>query len=97
MAGLGAFFCNYVEQVILQDITVAKTAADRAKLLATGGLKIYTTLDGRTRRRGQQRGELHAAREQPHLQPYHNADTEVMVQPGTGEIKAMAENRPYGP
>ena len=28
--------------------------------------------------------------------PGHNADTEAVVQPGTGQIEAIAEDRPYG-
>src|ERR1700760_4948578 len=44
-AGTGAFFCNYVEHVFVNDSSVAKTPQARASLLATGGLKIYTTLD----------------------------------------------------
>ena len=29
--------------------------------------------------------------------PGRNADTEAVVQPGTGQIQAIAEDRPYGP
>ncbi len=28
--------------------------------------------------------------------PAHNADTEVLIQPGTGKVLAIAEDRPYG-
>jgi membrane peptidoglycan carboxypeptidase len=45
IAGSSAFFCNYAEQALVRDSTIAKTPQARAKLLATGGLKIYTTLD----------------------------------------------------
>ena len=96
MAGSGAFFCNYVEQVILQDSSIAKTAADRARLLATGGLKIYTTLDEKDQNAASN-AVNYTLPEYSHVyNPAGNADTEVMVQPGTGEIKAMAENRRYG-
>src|SRR6185437_791931 len=43
--GSGGFFCQYVEEVFLHDPAYGKTPMDRAKLLATGGLKIYTTLN----------------------------------------------------
>ena len=96
MAGSAAFFCNYVEQVVLQDSSIAKTTADRAKLLATGGLKIYTTLDEKDQNAANQ-AVNYTLPEYSHVyNPNGNADTEVMVQPGTGEIKAMAENRKYG-
>jgi len=35
------FFCQYVEEVFLHNPAYGKTPMDRAKLLATGGLKIY--------------------------------------------------------
>ena len=69
---------------------------DRAKLLATGGLKIYTTLSPTGPGRGDPRGQLRAARELQDLQPAHNAATEVLIQPGTGKILAIAKDRPYG-
>ena len=28
--------------------------------------------------------------------PAHNAATEVLIQPGTGKVLAIAEDRPYG-
>ena len=43
--GSAGFFCQYVEEVFLHDPAYGKTPMDRAKLLATGGLKIYTTLN----------------------------------------------------
>ena len=43
--GSAGFFCQYVEEAFLHDPAYGKTPMDRAKLLATGGLKIYTTLD----------------------------------------------------
>ena len=96
VAGSAAFFCNYVEQVILQDSSIAQTPAARAKLLATGGLKIYTTLDEEDQNAASE-AVSYTLPEYSHVyNPAGNADTEVMVQPGTGEIKAMAENRQYG-
>ncbi len=43
--GTAGFFCEYVVEVVLHDSAYGKTPLDRAKLLATGGLRIYTTLD----------------------------------------------------
>ena len=97
VAGDSAFFCNYVEQVFLQDTTVAKTAQARAKLLATGGLKIYTTLDPEDQKATAEAVNYTLPNNSHTYNAYHEADTEVMVQPGTGKIEGMAENRPYGP
>src|SRR6201994_4291423 len=96
VAGDAAFFCNYVEQVFLQDTTVAKTAQDRAKLLATGGLKVYTTLDPEDQNATAEAVNYTLPAGSQEYNPDNNADTEVMVQPGTGRIESMAENRQYG-
>src|ERR1700759_1924369 len=83
--GTAGYFCQYVEQVFLRDPAYGKTPMDRAKLLATGGLKIYTTLNPRD-----QQAANHAVN---YVEPAHsgfwnpgqNADTEAVVQPGTGQ------------
>jgi membrane peptidoglycan carboxypeptidase len=95
-AGTAAFFCNYVEQVILQDSSIANTPQARAKLLATGGLKIYTTLDEQDQSAASEAANYTLPQYSHVDNPAGEADTEVMVQPGTGDIKAMAENRQYG-
>jgi membrane peptidoglycan carboxypeptidase len=95
-AGTAAFFCDYVEQTFLQDSTVANTMQARAKLLATGGLKIYTTLDAKDQAAAANAVNYTVPANSHVYNPGGNADTEVMVQPGTGQIKAMAEDRTYG-
>jgi membrane peptidoglycan carboxypeptidase len=95
-AGTGAFFCNYVEHVFINDSSVAKTPQARAKLLATGGLTIYTTLDEEDQN-ATANAVNYVLPDGSHVyNPANNAETEVLVQPGTGYIKAMAENRTYG-
>lgn len=95
-AGSAAFFCDYVEQAILRDPKFGQTPKDRAKLLATGGLKIYTTLSPKDQRAANNAVNYWVPPHGGPFNPGHNADTEVVVQPGTGRIKAMAEDRPYG-
>ncbi|HEX4258818.1 MAG TPA: transglycosylase domain-containing protein, partial [Streptosporangiaceae bacterium] len=95
-AGSAAFFCNYVEQVFLQDSTVANSTEARAKLLATGGLKIYTTLSPTDQNAAANAVNYTVPAFSHVYNPGGNADTEVMVQPGTGQIRAMAEDRPFG-
>ena len=46
---------------------------------------------------GQPRGQLHdAAAAESGVNPGKNADTEVLIQPGTGKVRAIAIDRPYG-
>jgi membrane peptidoglycan carboxypeptidase len=94
-AGNG-FFCDYVMHTLLLDKQLGATPMDRAKLLATGGLKITTTLSP-----VDQAAEVNAVNYvmPPHSKTYnayHNADTEVLVQPGTGKVLGIAEDRDYG-
>jgi len=96
MAGTGAYFCSYVEHVFINDATVAKTTQARAQLLATGGLKIYTTLDEEDQNATANAVNYVLPNGSHVYNPANNAETEVLVQPGTGDIKAMAENRTYG-
>jgi membrane peptidoglycan carboxypeptidase len=88
-----AFFCDYVLAALR--INPAYATAYRA-LRTTGGLKIYTTLN---------RQDQHAANyavnyvEAPHSSTYNpggEVDTEVLIKPGTGAVRAIAVDRPYG-
>jgi len=96
LAGPAAFFCSYVEHVLMRDPALGKTPAARAKLLARGGLRITTTLNPAD--------ELAAANAVNYILPPGSgtynpgqlADTEALIQPGTGKILAIAENSPYG-
>ncbi len=94
--GSAGFFCEYVEEVFLHDPAYGKTPAARAELLATGGLKIYTTLDPQDQQAANQAVNYVEPDNDGTFNPGHNADTEAVIQPGTGRIKALAENKPYG-
>ncbi|THA76399.1 penicillin-binding protein [Streptomyces sp. A0642] len=84
------FFCDYVRQIVTSNPVFGKTAKERAKLWATGGLTIKTTLDPRSQ----------AASNEAATSRVHETDkvaaSVVQVQPGTGQILAMAQSRPYG-
>jgi membrane peptidoglycan carboxypeptidase len=90
------FFCDYVIQSILRDPQLGKTPADRAKLLATGGLKIYTTLNPQDQRAADNAVDYVLPAHNGSINPGHLADAEALIQPGTGKIRAIAEDRPYG-
>ncbi|GAA2739155.1 MULTISPECIES: transglycosylase domain-containing protein [Kitasatospora] len=87
--GMG-FFCAYVSRVIKQDPAFGKTTADRQKLWSQGGLKIYTTLDP-----DKQAAANNAVTKKVNVTDSVSAAA-TMVKPGTGEILAMAQTRPYG-
>jgi membrane peptidoglycan carboxypeptidase len=94
--GTAGYFCQYVEQVFLRDPAYGKTPMDRAKLLTTGGLKIYTTLNPQDQQAANTAVNYVEPGNSKYWNPGHNADTEAVVQPGTGQIMAVAQNRPYG-
>ena len=95
--GKDGFFCDYVIHTLLLDSQLGATTEDRAKLLATGGLKIYTTLSPAGPGRGDQRGQLRAARRVPRpTTPRTTPTPRSLIQPGTGKMLAIAEDRPYG-
>jgi membrane peptidoglycan carboxypeptidase len=94
--GSAGFFCEYVEEVFLHDSAFGKTPLDRAKLLSTGGLQIYTTLDPEDQQAATSAVNYVEPANSNYYNPGHNADTEVLIQPGTGQIRAIAENAPYG-
>ncbi|MGH8940052.1 MAG: transglycosylase domain-containing protein, partial [Actinomycetes bacterium] len=85
-----AFFCDFVLKTILHDEVFGATRDDRRKLLLQGGLTITTTLD----RKAQKAADKALA---AYVDPRDKvASALVSVQPGTGQIKAMAVSRGYG-
>ncbi len=85
------FFCALVRQQLLSDRTFAPTEEDARRLLFEGGLTIRTTLDPVAEQAAQS-----AASD---IIPVGNrvAANVVMMQPGTGQVLAVAINRQYGP
>ncbi len=94
--GSAGFFCEYVEEVFLHDPAYGSTPLARARLLSTGGLRIYTTLDPQDQQAANNAVNYVEPADSNYYNPGHNADTEAVIQPGTGQIRAIAENRPYG-
>jgi len=88
-----AFFCDYVLAKLRVDPAYSKAWT---ALNTTGGLTITTTMNARD-----QRAATHAVNwVEPSFggtfNPGRNADAEVLIQPGTGQVRAIAENRRYG-
>lgn len=84
------FFCDYVLKYLMRDKSLGKTATDREQLLKSGGLTIKTTLDQRF-----QDGADAAVQDtvSPQAQAIGGL---AMVEPGTGEVRAVAQSRPMG-
>src|SRR5580698_6615083 len=96
-AGQDALFCDYVIHSVLLDPQLGATTMDRAKLLSTGGLKIYTTLAPQDETAATNAVNYVLPANSGEYNPNHNVDTTALVQPGTGKILAIAEDRQYGP
>ncbi len=85
-----AFFCDFVLKTIQNDKAFGATRQERTALLLRGGLTITTTLDRAAQKNAQ---DSLAA----HVSPTDKvASALVSVQPGTGQIRAMAVSRDYG-
>ena len=86
------FFCDYVLQSIRQEPAFGATVAEREAFLRRGGYVITTTLDTKA-----QAGAFQAVTEMiPIDDPSRRAAAISMVEPGTGNILAMAQNRIWG-
>jgi membrane peptidoglycan carboxypeptidase len=84
------FFCDYVVNYLEQDPALGKTVTARKKLLYTGGLTIHTTIDPRFQRAAD--NAVHH-----HVFPKDQAiGALAMVEPGTGDVKALSQSRPMG-
>ncbi len=84
------FFCDYVLRYLQKDKQLGKTVEDRNRLLNTGGLTIYTTVNMRF----QNAADAAVASQVFPTDPAVAALAEV--EPGTGDVKAIAQSRPMG-
>ncbi len=87
------FFCDYVQREILTNPIFGKTADARKLLLQRGGLTIRTTLDPKMQKAAQKAVDHYV----PQKNSEHKAAAEVLVQPGTGAVRAMVVDRSLGP
>lgn len=88
--GSPAFFCEYVEQEILNNPIYGKTKADRAAFFNRGGLTIRTTMDPKIEKAAEK-----AIKDNVAATDIPGAAI-AMIEPGTGRIKAMAQSRDMG-
>ncbi len=89
-AGSAAFFCSYVRGQLLTDPSFGPTADARERRLFEGGLTIKTSLDPKVQAAAQNAVDTV-------VPPGGRIGTAtVVLQPGTGQVLAMAVNRVYG-
>jgi membrane peptidoglycan carboxypeptidase len=93
-AKYAAYMCDYVVAVIKHD-TAYKQVWNR--LNGIGGLTITTTLDPKDQHAANRAVNTMMPPPPDPANPGRNADTEVLIQPGTGKVRAIAIDRPYGP
>jgi membrane peptidoglycan carboxypeptidase len=86
------YFCDYAVRKAQEMQAFGSTPEEREAAWNTGGYKIYTTLDMKA-----QKAATKAVMEAiPPKDDSRKATAIAMVTPGTGDIRAMAQNREWG-
>ena len=92
-AGYAAWFCDYVIAQLRASPVYAQAYRE---LNTTGGLEIYTTMNARDQAAAQEAVNWMVPAPPSAFNPGGNAAAEVLIQPGTGDVEAIAVDRPYG-
>ena len=90
-AGGAAYFCDYVQRIIENDEAFGDDRSERSHLLQRGGLTIHTTLDSDV----QDIADDAVRSRVPADDASRAGHTAVTVEPGSGRVVAMAQNRDY--
>ncbi|MFI5060723.1 MAG: transglycosylase domain-containing protein [Actinomycetales bacterium] len=91
-AGGAAYFCDYVQKIFLNDPSFGPDQDTRLATFNRGGFKIYTTLDLDLQATAESTLDSYVPK------AYDKADLGgalVGVQPGTGRVLYMAQNKDY--
>ena len=86
------YFCDYVLTLLHNDPAFGDTPEARTRLLDLGGLTIRTTLSPKAQKAAQRSVDSHI----PATDSSGKAAGITMMQPGTGHIIAMAQDRIWG-
>jgi membrane peptidoglycan carboxypeptidase len=92
-AQLSAWFCDYVLAEMRTNPAYREAYTD---LNSVGGLRIQTTMSLADQRAAQNAVSFMLPAPPSGFNPGQNAAAEVLIQPGTGSIRAIAVDRPYG-
>ncbi len=88
-----AFFCDYVVSLMKQNKTFGTAWK---QLNGAGGLKVYTTLNPQDELAAKHAANFQVPQPPNAANPGGNAASEVLIQPGSGRILAIANDRSYG-
>ncbi|WP_066289947.1 transglycosylase domain-containing protein [Arthrobacter sp. B6] len=91
-ATMAPYFCDYISHLILNNPAYGSSLIERERRLYRGGLTIKTTLDPRLQTAAQAQVDGTAG-----ANPDRWGAALVTVQPGTGNILAMAQNTVFLP
>ena len=92
-ATVAAWFCDYA----LAELRTNPAYRQAWQQLNTiGGLKIYTTMNPQDQSAAQDAVDFMLPPPPSRYNPGQNAAAEVLIQPGTGDVEAIAVDRPYG-
>lgn len=86
----GAFFCDYTRRYLLADEDLGDTVEERQSKLEAGGLIIHTTIDRDIQRHANAAAEGHVNATENRIGALG------MIEPGTGNVRALAQSRPMG-
>ncbi|MGB8022091.1 MAG: transglycosylase domain-containing protein [Candidatus Nanopelagicales bacterium] len=86
------FFCDYAVRMVKQMKALGATEGKRDAAWQVGGYKIYTTLD----MKAQKSATKAVMQAIPPKDSSRKAVAIAMIEPGTGNIRAMAQNRTWG-
>jgi membrane peptidoglycan carboxypeptidase len=86
------YFCDYAVRQVTKMRALGETPEQRAEAWRLGGYKVYTTLNVKA----QKAADKAVKAAIPPKDPSKKALTVAMVEPGTGNIQAMAQNRVWG-
>jgi membrane peptidoglycan carboxypeptidase len=84
------FFCDYVVNWLLKDPVLGDTPKERRRTLNNGGLTINTTIDLDMQKGADDAVSSHV------FQTDQAIGGLAMVEPGTGDVRAIAQSRPMG-
>lgn len=91
-AGKASYFCAFAVNEIYNNPAFGKSVNDRSRLLLRGGLKIFTTMDFNM----QEAASDTAFNRIPENDSSGLSVAIASIEPGTGKVRALAQNTPYG-
>ena len=89
---LAPYFCDYAVRAVSDMRALGSSPEKRADAWRAGGYKVYTTLDMKAQKAAK-KAVMDAI---PPKDPSKKATAIAMITPGTGDIRAMAQNREWG-